>query len=84
MIQIAKGLRASRSNDIYHLKTDTARLVSEIGKQVVTLSADSKSDRGFNHNVLGRMLIPIEHIGEYDKDPVGQVPSHSQPYSESD
>ncbi|KAI9431323.1 hypothetical protein H4582DRAFT_2085154 [Lactarius indigo] len=31
---------------------------------------DSKSDRGFNHDILGRLLIPIEHIAEYDSDPL--------------
>ncbi|KAI9445703.1 hypothetical protein BJY52DRAFT_422297 [Lactarius psammicola] len=65
---IAKGLRASRSNDIYRLKLNTTKL---IGKPGVELSADSKEDRGFNHDVLGRMLIPVQLIGAYDKDPVG-------------
>ncbi|KAI9448491.1 hypothetical protein H4582DRAFT_2069002 [Lactarius indigo] len=42
-------------------------------KANLTLSRDSKSDRGFNHDILGRLLIPIEHIAEYDSDPLSGV-----------
>ncbi|KAH9162307.1 hypothetical protein EDB89DRAFT_2079838 [Lactarius sanguifluus] len=69
---IAKGLRASRANDIYKLKTNTMRLLSKPGEEInPRLSDDSKGDHGFNHNLLGRMLIPTQHIEEYDKDPLG-------------
>ncbi|KAH9177216.1 hypothetical protein EDB89DRAFT_1902451 [Lactarius sanguifluus] len=71
-LRIAKGLRASRANDIYKLKTNTMRLLSKPGEEInPQLSDDSKGDRGFNHNLLGRMLIPTQHIEEYDKDPLG-------------
>ncbi|KAN0135071.1 hypothetical protein V8E53_006962 [Lactarius tabidus] len=66
---LAKGARNGRSHDISKLKSNTGKYLSEHGAEV-TISL-SKSGRGFNDNLLGRMLIPIQHIAAYDKDPVG-------------
>jgi hypothetical protein len=60
----------TRGPTAYRLKVATARLARENGLDII-LSADSKSDRGFNHDILGRLLVPIQHIAEYDKDPIG-------------
>ena len=69
MIQIGLGLRQGRANDIYKLKANTGRFLSEPGANVAI--AHSKSGRGFNHDLLGRMLIPIQYIKAYDMNPVG-------------
>ncbi|KAF8271152.1 hypothetical protein EI94DRAFT_614436 [Lactarius quietus] len=31
---------------------------------------EAKSGRGFNHDILGRLLIPVQHIAEYDRNPI--------------
>ena len=49
---------------------NTGRLASRTDTKI-SLSGDSKSDRGFFHDELGRMLIPVQHIEEYNSDPVG-------------
>ncbi|KAI9433957.1 hypothetical protein H4582DRAFT_2081635 [Lactarius indigo] len=66
---LLEGMRSGCSGDAHHLKTHTTMLASKT-KANLTLSRDSKSDRGFNHDILGRLLIPIEHIAEYDSDPL--------------
>ncbi|KAH9019021.1 hypothetical protein EDB85DRAFT_2154100 [Lactarius pseudohatsudake] len=66
---LSEGMRNGRSSDAYHLKTNTAMLVSKT-EDNLTLSRDSKSDRGFNHDTFGRLLIPIQHFTEYESDPV--------------
>jgi hypothetical protein len=63
-------MRSSRSNDISRLKSLTRTLIPENDPGIL-LNARSKEDRGFNHDLLGRMLIPVQLIGVYDKDPVG-------------
>ncbi len=63
-------MRTTRSNDIHRLKVNTAKLISK-GDEQIRLNVDSKSDRGFSNNLFGRMLIPVQHIGAYDSDPVG-------------
>ena len=68
-IQIARGAQQGRSQDISKLKANTAKYLSDPGAEVNI--SDSKSGRGFNDNLLGRMLIPVQHIASYDKDPVG-------------
>jgi hypothetical protein len=51
---------------------NTGRLASRTDVEIL-LNRDSKSDRGFNHDELGRLLIPVQHIEEYSGDPVGCV-----------
>ncbi|KAH8989012.1 hypothetical protein EDB86DRAFT_2831772 [Lactarius hatsudake] len=67
---LSEGIRNGRSSDAYRLKTNTAMLISKT-KENLTLSRDSKSDRGFNHDTFGQLLIPIQHFTEYDSDPLG-------------
>ena len=69
LIQLVRGARTSRSNDVFRLKTNTGRLSSKTGVEIL-LSVDSKADRGFNHDQLGQLLIPVQHFGEFSTDPV--------------
>jgi hypothetical protein len=62
-------MRDARAYDIYKLKAITGRLLSKPGTDVAI--AHSKSGHGFNSNLLGRMLIPVQYIEAYDRDPVG-------------
>ena len=57
------------------LKEMTARLASKTNVPFPLIS-QSKSDRGFNNNETGRMLIPIRNLKAYNKDPVGYVLSY--------
>ncbi|KAN0135028.1 hypothetical protein V8E53_007146, partial [Lactarius tabidus] len=43
-------------------------LASKTGVEIL-LSVDSKSDRGFNHDQLGQLLIPVQHHEEFGRDP---------------
>ena len=60
----------ARSNDISRLKGRTATLASKTGRPLALIS-ETKSDRGFNNDATGRMLIPIRYLKAYDRDPVG-------------
>ena len=48
---------------------NTGRLASKTGVEIL-LSVDSKADRGFNHDQLGQLLIPVQHYEEFSKYPV--------------
>lgn len=67
-IQLIRGARTSRSNDVFRLKTNTGRLASKTGVEIL-LSVDSKADRGFNHDQLGQLLVPVQHYEEFGRDP---------------
>jgi len=36
----------------------------------ISLSRITKSDHGFAHSVTGQMLIPIEYLPDYNKNPL--------------
>ncbi|KAH9069854.1 hypothetical protein EDB83DRAFT_2674202 [Lactarius deliciosus] len=66
------GMRTARSSDAHTLKGLAGRLAST-SQTPFNLSIDSKSDRGFNHDDLGRMLIPIDYLDVYNLDPADVV-----------
>ncbi|KAI9446932.1 hypothetical protein BJY52DRAFT_1420586 [Lactarius psammicola] len=70
-VALKGGMRSARSGDAHRLKELTGRFASEVTGTQIVLSPDSKSDRGFNHNNLGRLLILVQHIKAYDRDPTG-------------
>jgi hypothetical protein len=61
---------SARNIDVNQLKNLAANLASRNGTPLPFV-ADTKSDRGFNSDEAGRMLIPIQYLEAYDKDPVG-------------
>ncbi|KAH8977902.1 hypothetical protein EDB86DRAFT_3091303 [Lactarius hatsudake] len=66
---LARGMQAGRSTDIHRLKTNTGRLASKTDTPLA-LGGDTKSDRGFSNDALGRMLVPIQHFKAYTDNPV--------------
>jgi hypothetical protein len=67
--QVKSGISTSRASDANRLKVHTATYAPFDPEEKVTLNTGkSKADRGFNHPVLGRLLIPIDLLGEYDED----------------
>ena len=60
----------ARSADINRLKSLAGRLAST-NAIPLPFSCDMKSDRGFNSDAAGWMLIPIRYLGDYDEDPIG-------------
>ena len=70
LAQIARGIGTGRSGDISRLKEITAKLASNNGRPL-SLVSDAKSDRGFNNDATGRMLISIRDLKAYNEDPVG-------------
>ena len=67
--QIKRGMLNSRSMDANRLKTHTANYapLDPENERVVLCTGRSKMDRGFNHPVLGRLLLPVDLLGEYDR-----------------
>ncbi|KAI9431146.1 hypothetical protein H4582DRAFT_2085408 [Lactarius indigo] len=66
---LAQGMRAGRSTDIHRLKSNTGRFASKTDTPLA-LAGDTKSDRGFTNDALGRMLVPIQHLKAYTDNPV--------------
>jgi hypothetical protein len=62
--------------DVNQLKNLAANLASRDGTPLPFV-ADTKSGCGFNSDEAGQMLIPIQHLEAYDKDPVGYGLVHS-------
>ncbi|KAF8269027.1 hypothetical protein EI94DRAFT_1699833 [Lactarius quietus] len=53
---LKEGMCGAHSSDAHHLKELAGRIV------------EMKSDHGFNHSKMGQLLIPVQHIKEYDMD----------------
>lgn len=70
--QLTEGMRGVRAADACRLKELTGMLAST-AKDALGLSKNSKTDRGFNHPTLGRLLIPVKHYKVFDRDPTGCV-----------
>ena len=68
--QLQEGMRWARSQDAHRLKDLAGSLLSEIPDTQYVLSRDTKSDRGFNHKTIGRLLVPVHLLKAYDLDPV--------------
>jgi hypothetical protein len=57
-----------RSVDANRLKTHTADYVPlDPNNKIVLSIGKSKMDRGFNHKALGRLLVPVNLLEEYDE-----------------
>jgi hypothetical protein len=60
----------ARATDINRMKSLAGNLASRDGRPLPFVS-ETKSDRGFNSDATGRMLIPIQYLKKYDEDPIG-------------
>jgi hypothetical protein len=67
-LQLKDGMRTTRSSDANTLKGIVGKLASS-SQVPLPLNSDTKSDRGFNNNDLGRMLVPVEYLNAYNRDP---------------
>jgi hypothetical protein len=67
--QIKSGMSGARSTDTNRLKTHTADYVAldPMQEKVILRTGRSKVDRGFNHPILGRLLLPVDLLGDYDE-----------------
>ncbi|KAH9069694.1 hypothetical protein EDB83DRAFT_2518048 [Lactarius deliciosus] len=72
LVALKEGMRSARSADAHRLKELTGRFAAKSTSNQVSLSSDTKSDRGFNNNALGRLLIPVQYVEAYDRDPAGE------------
>ena len=70
MAQLARGISQGRSGDLSRLKEMTTKLASKTNVPLPLVS-QSKLDRGFNDNDIGRILIPIRNLKAYNEDPIG-------------
>lgn len=69
-LQLRLGGRGARASDANGLKGLAGKLAST-SRTKYELSTDTKTDRGFNHDDLGRMLIPMQYYEAYENDPAG-------------
>ncbi|KAN0130316.1 hypothetical protein V8E53_011862 [Lactarius tabidus] len=67
---LARGISQGRSWDLIRLKEMTPKLASKTNVPLPLVS-QTKSDRGFNDDETGQMLIPIRNLKAYNKDPIG-------------
>ena len=72
LIQLRTGLRNGWASDAHKLKLITGALLSTT-KRTIGLSPTKRAGWGFNDDNMGRMLIPVEYIEEYNDDPVWWV-----------
>ena len=63
-------MRWARSQDAHRLKELAGSLVGQAPDTQFVLSRDTKSDRGFNHQAIGQLLVPVHLLKAYDMDPV--------------
>lgn len=62
ILQLRKGASGARGDDTANLKPAIVSWVLALFPQpVVLLSPTIKSDRGFEHEITGRLLCPIEY-----------------------
>ncbi|KAI0270166.1 hypothetical protein BGY98DRAFT_1068061 [Russula aff. rugulosa BPL654] len=65
---IKSGISSVRSADANRLKTHTADYVPlDPNNKIVLNIGKSKMDRGFNHKALGRLLVPVNLLEEYNE-----------------
>ena len=66
------GMCSARGVDAHRLKTQTGLYASldpnDPEQRILLNDGNSKADRGFNHPKLGRYLLPVKYLEEYDKD----------------
>jgi hypothetical protein len=61
MWQLRKGAAGARGDDAANLKPAVASWITELSKNpIIPISPTSKSDRGFEHDITGRLLCPID------------------------
>ena len=71
--QLRESMQWARSQDAHCLKELAGSLVSQALDTQFVLSRDTKLDRGFNHQAIGRLLVPVHILKAYGTDPVGWV-----------
>ena len=69
--QLRESMQWARSQDAHCLKELAGSLVSQAPDTQFVLSRDTKSDCGFNHQAIGRLLVPVHILKAYGTDPVG-------------
>ena len=59
----------ARSTDANRLKTYTGHyvLLDTKSEKIILGTGHSKMDRGFNHPILGRLLLPINLLVDFDE-----------------
>ena len=67
-LQLKRGMRSVQASNALTVKALAGPLTNQ------TVAQNSRTDRGFNNNGLGHMLIPIEDLEAYDRDPIGGIP----------
>jgi hypothetical protein len=74
---MADAASEARSNDTGSLKHNAiAYIVANPSVDILTppiARSESKSDRGFNHPVIAKMLCPRDRLAEYNADPEKRV-----------
>jgi hypothetical protein len=60
-LELRKGAAGARGDDAANLKPSIVSwIVDFFGNMAVPLSPTSKSDRGFEHDITGQLLCPVD------------------------
>ncbi|KAF8269196.1 hypothetical protein EI94DRAFT_1799482 [Lactarius quietus] len=67
---IIDGMQNARSGDAHILKIRASDLAREKSTDpAIDLMLQGKVDRGFNHPVLSQMILPIDYLKDFDRNP---------------
>jgi hypothetical protein len=59
-LELRKGAAGARGDDAANLKPAIVSWITDFFENPVPLSPVSKSDRGFEHDITGKLLCPID------------------------
>ncbi|KAF8263533.1 hypothetical protein EI94DRAFT_1703920 [Lactarius quietus] len=70
MADAMQGMQSARSTDAHVLKIRISDLVREKSTDpAIALLPQGKVNRGFNHPVLSQMILPIDYLKDFNKNP---------------
>jgi hypothetical protein len=58
--QLQKGANDARSDDVRRIKEEVANWINQSLSPTTPLSAKQREDRGYQNDVTGRLICPIE------------------------
>ncbi|KAF8262121.1 hypothetical protein EI94DRAFT_1705017 [Lactarius quietus] len=70
MANLMQGMRNARSGNAHVLKIRASNLAREKSTDLtIDLMPQGKVNRGFNHPVLSQMILPIDYLKDFDRNP---------------
>lgn len=70
MTQLRRAASCARRDDISGLRKEIIDYLAECGAKEPLPSRTKKEERGWNHSVTGRCLVPLRDRDEFDQNPI--------------